>query len=65
MIATATTTARSGSLSAVLLVAWSEVMIRSPSTSMPGIARGTEPVHRMVALPLRVWTVHRHRPVGQ
>ena len=48
------TAARSGSLSAVLLVAWSDVMIRSPSTSMPGMARGTEPVHRIVARPFSV-----------
>jgi hypothetical protein len=48
------TATRSGSVSASLLVLWSEVMTLTPSTSMPGIARGADPAQMMTARPDRV-----------
>jgi len=50
------TATRSGRASRSLLVAWSEVMIRSPSISMPGRERGTEPAQMITARPLSVWS---------
>ena len=58
------TAMRSGSLSAESLVDWSEVVTLTPSTSMPGMARGTEPAQMMTALPRSVCAVHRDRAVG-
>ena len=49
------TAIRSGSAGLSLLVAWSEVTTRSPSISMPGVARGTEPEQTITPRPLRVW----------
>jgi hypothetical protein len=48
------TATRSGSRSASLLVVWSELTTRTPSISMPGMDRGTEPEHTMVARPRSV-----------
>ena len=45
------TATRSGSFSASLLVLWSEVMTLTPSTSMPGIARGADPAQMITARP--------------